>query len=122
MKKKLNFKQPRTDNTEDTATLQTTNTEVPANNKPILDSIFDDEDGSTYTNQNYIIDVTGIFEMMYTQDPDPMINTKELKNTEETMLIPVPPMEFDHCDLEDKSPHHQCTYSDCQVTGSMFFK
>ena len=37
------------------------------------------------------------------------------------MLIPVPPMEFDHCDLEDKSTHHQCTYSYFQVTGSMFF-
>ena len=30
-------------------------------------------------------------------------------------------MYFDHYALEDKSPHHQCTYSDCQVTGSMFF-
>ena len=37
------------------------------------------------------------------------------------MLIPVPPMNFSHCALEDKPPHHQCTYSDCQVTGSMFF-
>ena len=36
------------------------------------------------------------------------------------MLIPVPPMDFDHCDLEDKSTHHQCTYSNFQVTGSMF--
>ena len=30
-------------------------------------------------------------------------------------------MEFYHCYLEDKPPHHQCTYSDCQVIGRMFF-
>ena len=58
---------------------------------------------------------------MDTQDPDPVSNTKEEQNTEETMLIPFPPMDFAHCDLEDKSPHHQFTYSDCQVTGRMFF-
>ena len=37
------------------------------------------------------------------------------------MLIPVPTIEFSHFPLENKSPHHQCTYSDCEVTGSMFF-
>ena len=58
---------------------------------------------------------------MDTQDPDPVSNTKEEQNTEETVLIPFPPMDFAHCDLEDKSPHHQFTYSDCQVTGRMFF-
>ena len=36
------------------------------------------------------------------------------------MLIPVSPMDFSHCALKDKSPHDQCTYIDCQVTGSMF--
>ena len=42
----------------------------------MLDSICDDEDASTSTNQNYIIDVPDILEMMDTQDPDPTINTK----------------------------------------------
>ena len=37
------------------------------------------------------------------------------------MLIPVPTMYFDRCALEDKSPHHQCNYSNFQVTGSIFF-
>ena len=77
MKKKLNFKQPRTDNTEDTATLQTTNTEVPANTETMLDYIFDDEYANTYTNQNYMIDVSDILEMMDTQDTDPMSNTEK---------------------------------------------
>ena len=77
MKKKLNFKQPRTDNTEDTAILQTTNTEVPANTETMLDYIFDDEYANTYTNQNYMIDVSDILEMMDTQDTDPMSNTEK---------------------------------------------
>ena len=29
-------------------------------------------------------------------------------------------MDFSHCALENKYPPQQCTYSDCQVTGSMF--
>ena len=53
-----------------------------------------------------MIDVPDIIEMMDTQDPDPMIHTGEEQNTEETMSIPVPPMDFAHCALEDKSPHH----------------
>ena len=58
---------------------------------------------------------------MDTQDPDPMSNTEDEQNTEETIIIPVPPMYFAHCALEDKPPHHQWTYNYCQVTGSMFF-
>ena len=115
------LKLPRTANPDDTATLQTTNNEVLANTEPMLDYIFDDEDASTSINQNYIIDVPYVLEMMDTQDPDPMINTEKEQKIEETMLIPVPHMDFAHCALKDKSPHHQCTYSDCQVTGSMFF-
>ena len=45
------LKLPRTYNPDDTATLQTTTTEFPANTEPMLDSIFDDEDASTSTNQ-----------------------------------------------------------------------
>ena len=45
------LKLPRTANPDDTATLQTTTTEVPANTEPMIDSIFDDEDASTSTNQ-----------------------------------------------------------------------
>ena len=48
---------------------------TPANTEPMIDSIFDDEDASTSTNQNYMIDVPDILEMMDTQDHDPMINT-----------------------------------------------
>ena len=51
--------------------------------------------------------------MVETRDPYPMSNTEEEQITEETMLIPVPPMYFDHCALEDKSSHHQCIYSYC---------
>ena len=98
-----------TDNPDDTAILKTTTTEVPTNTETMLDSIFDDEYASTSTDQNYIIDVPDILEMMDTQDPDPMSNTKEEENTDETMLITVPPMDFAHCALEDKPPHHQCT-------------
>ena len=87
----------------------------------MLGSIFDDDDTSTSNNQNYMTDVPGILEIMDTQDPDPMSNTEEEQNNEETMLIPVPSMDFARCALEIKSSHHQCTYSDCQVTGSMFF-
>ena len=58
------LKPPITANPDDAATIQTTNTEVPANTKPMLDSICDDEDASTSTNQNYIIDVPDILEMM----------------------------------------------------------
>ena len=47
---------------------------------------------------------------------DPTSNTEEEQKTEETMLILVPTMDSDYCALEYKSPHHQCTYSDCQVT------
>ena len=43
----------------------------------MLDSIFDDKDASTSTNQNYMIDVPDILEMMDNQDPDPMHNTEE---------------------------------------------
>ena len=46
------FKLPRTDNPDDTVTLQNTTTEVPDNTEPILESIFDYEDTSTSTNQN----------------------------------------------------------------------
>ena len=115
------MKLPRTDNPDDKATLQTTTTEIPANTEHTIDSIFDDEYESTSTDQNYIIDVPDILEMMDTQDPYPMSNTEEEQNTEENMLIPVPPMECSYCSLEDKPPHHQCTYSYCQVTGSTFF-
>ena len=68
---------PRTANPDDTATLQTTTAEVPTNTKPMLDSICDDEDASTSTNQNYIIDVPDILEMMDTRDPETMRNTEE---------------------------------------------
>ena len=115
------MKVPGTSNPDDTATVQTHTTEVPASTEPVLDSIFDDEDAITYTNQDYMIDVTDVLEIMETQYPYPMSNTEDEKNTEETALITVLPMEFSHCALEDEAPHHQCTYSDCQVTGSMFF-
>ena len=71
------MKLPRTANPGDTATLQTTTTEVPANTEHILDSIFYDEDVSTSTNQNCLIGVPDILEMMDTQDPYPMRNTEE---------------------------------------------
>ena len=87
----------------------------------MLDSICDDEDANNSTSKICMIDVNDILEMMDTQDPDPMSNTEEEKNTEENMQILVPSMEFAHCALEDESPHHQCTYSDCKVIGSMFF-
>ena len=58
---------------------------------------------------------------MDTQDPEPMRKTEEEQKKKENILKPVPPMDFSNCALEDKSLHHQCTYSDCQVTGSMFF-
>ena len=115
------LKLPRTANPGDIATLQNNTTAFPANIEPMLDSIFDDEDASTSTNQNYIIDVPDILEIMDPQDPDPISNTEEEQNTEENVLMQVPHMDFAHCSLEDESPHHQCTYSDCQVTGSMFF-
>ena len=114
------FKLPRTDNLDDTAKLQTNITEVSDNTKPMLDSICDDEDANNSTSKICMIDVNDILEMMDTQDPDPMSNTEEEKNTEENMQILVPSMEFYHCALEDKSPHHQCSYSDCQVIGSIF--
>ena len=69
------LKLTRTSNPDDTATLQNTTNEVPANTKHMLDSICDNEDTSTSTNQNYIIDVPDIIEMMDTQYPDPMSNT-----------------------------------------------
>ena len=84
---------------DDTSTLQTTTTGAPVDTEPMLDSIFDDEDASTSTNQNYMIDVPDILEMMDTQYTEPVRNNKEEQNTEETMLIPVPPMDFDNCDL-----------------------
>ena len=115
------MKLPRTANPGDIATLQNNTTEFPANIEPMLDSIFDDEDASTYTDKNYMIDVPDILEMIDTRYPYPMSNTEEEQNTEETTLILFPPMDFSHCDLEDKLPHHQCNHSDCQVTGSMFF-
>ena len=115
------MKLPRTANPDDVDTLQTTTTDVPDNTEPMLDYIFDDEYASTYTTQNYMIGVPDILEMMDTQYPDLMINIEEENNTEETMLIPVPPMNFSRCALEDKLPHNQYTYSDFQVTGSMFF-
>ena len=90
------LKLPRTANPDDTATLQTTNTEVPANTKPMLDTICDDEDASTSTNQNYMIYVPDILEILDTQDPEPMRNNEEEQNTKETMLITVPPMDFSH--------------------------
>ena len=89
------MKLPITANPDDTATIQTTNTEVPTITEPMLDYIVDDDDASN--------------------------STKEEQNTEETVLIPVPRMDFSRCAVEDKSLHHQCTYSDCQVTGSIFF-
>ena len=46
------LKLPIKANPDDTDTLQTTTTEVPANTKPILDYICDYEDASIYTNQN----------------------------------------------------------------------
>ena len=58
--KSTKLKLPRTDTHDDEATLQTTTTEVPANTEPMLDYIFDDEDASTSTNQNYMINVPGI--------------------------------------------------------------
>ena len=115
------LKWPRTANPDDTSTLQTTTTEVPANTEPMLDYIFDDEYASTSTNQDYTIDVPDILEMMDTQYPDPKRNTEEEQNTEETMLISFQPMYFDHCTLEDESPYNQYTYSDCQVTGRNVF-
>ena len=54
------LKLPRTSNLDDIATLQTTTTAFPTNTKPMIDSIFDGEHSSTYTNQNYIIDVPDI--------------------------------------------------------------
>ena len=69
------LKLTRTSNPDDTATLKNTTNEVPANTKHMLDSICDNEDTSTSTNQNYIIDVPDIIEMMDTQYPDPMSNT-----------------------------------------------
>ena len=115
------MKLPITANPNDTAKIQTTTNEAPDNTESMLYSIFYDEDASNSTNKNYMIDVPDILEMMDTQDPDPTSNTEEEQNTEDTMLITVPHMEFSHCSLENKSPHHQCTYSDWQVTGSMFF-
>ena len=70
------LKLPRTSNPDDTATLQNTITEVPANTEPILDYIFDDEDSRTSTNQSYIIDVPDKLEMIDTQYPDAMSNTE----------------------------------------------
>ena len=115
------MKPPRTANPDDTATIQTSTIYVPANTESMLDSIFYDEDARTSTNKNYMIDVPDILQMMDTQDTDPMSNTEEEQTTEETMRIPVLPMDFAQFTLEDKSSHHQCTYSDFQVTGSMFF-
>ena len=71
------LKIPRTDNPDDTATIQNITNEVPANNETMIDSIFYNEDASTYTNQHYIIDVPDILGMMDTQDPDPMSNNEE---------------------------------------------
>ena len=85
-----------TANYDDTATLQNNNTEVLDNTKHILDSICYDEYASTSTNKNYMIDVPDILEMIDTHNPDPKSKTEEEQNTEETMLIPVPPMDFAH--------------------------
>ena len=71
------LKLPRTANSDDTYTLQTTTTEVSDNTEPRLDSIFDDENASTSTNQNYMIDVPDILEIMETQYPDPTINNED---------------------------------------------
>ena len=76
------LKLPITANPENTATIRTTTTEIIANNEPIIDSIFDDEDASNSTDKNYMIDVPDIIEMTETKDPDPMINTEEEKKTE----------------------------------------
>ena len=72
----------RTANTDDTATLQTTTTEVPAKNEPMLDYFLDDEYASTSTNKDYMINVHDILEMMETKGTDPMRNTEESQNTE----------------------------------------
>ena len=42
----------------------------------MFDFIFVDEGASTSTNQNYRIDIPDIFEMVYTQNPEPMRNTE----------------------------------------------
>ena len=54
------FTLPITDHPDNTATLQTTNIEVPANTKPMLHYICDDEDASTSTDKNFMIDVPDI--------------------------------------------------------------
>ena len=42
----------------------------------MLDSIYDDEDASTYANKNDMIGVPNILEMLDTQYTDPMRNTE----------------------------------------------
>ena len=76
-KQSTKLKLIRTANPDDIGTLKNNTAEVPANTKTMLDFICDDEDASTSTNQNYIIDVPDILEMMDTQGPEPMSNTEE---------------------------------------------